>query len=39
MTDQDRWENMSEEERDGAKQSVFGTYWSEIERQARADEE
>lgn len=39
MSDQDRWQTMTAEERDGAKQSVFGTYWSEIERQARRAEE
>ena len=39
MSDQDRWQTMTAEERDAAKQSAFGTYWSEIERQARADEE
>ena len=40
MTDKDRWGGMSEEERESAKHSVFGTYWSEIEKAYdREDEE
>lgn len=39
MSDRDRWQTMTAEERDAAKQSAFGTYWSEVERQARRSTE